>query len=113
MERGGWTNPVTVCYQSKVGNQKWLQPTLHETIAHLGENNVENVLVVPIAFVSDHVETLAEIDIEAREEAAEHGIRRFEMMPGLNDSPVFIRALASLVLSAVAEKPELPLVSSL
>ena len=77
VERGGWTNPVTVCYQSKVGNQKWLQPTLHETIAHLGENNVENVLVVPIAFVSDHVETLAEIDIEAREEAAEHGIPPF------------------------------------
>ena len=113
VERGGWTNPVTVCYQSKVGNQRWLQPTLHETISHLGENNVENVLVVPIAFVSDHVETLAEIDIEAREEAADAGIRHFEMMPGLNDSPVFIRALASLVLWAVAEKPEVPLVSSL
>jgi ferrochelatase len=53
---------------------------------------------VPIAFVSDHVETLSEIDIEARAEAAGHGINRFEMMPGLNDSPAFINALAGLVL---------------
>ena len=57
-----------------------------------------NVLVVPVAFVSDHVETLSEINIEAREEAAHHGIRRFELMPGLNDDPSFIRALAGLVL---------------
>ena len=109
VERGGWTNPVTVCFQSKVGNQKWLRPSLHETISDLGAKNVKNMLVVPIAFVSDHVETLAEIDIEARAEAAEHGIRHFEMMPGLNDSPRFIQALASLVLLAVGEKSELTL----
>jgi protoporphyrin/coproporphyrin ferrochelatase len=53
---------------------------------------------VPVAFVSDHVETLSEINIEARQEAAHHGIRRFELMPGLNDDPSFIRALAGLVL---------------
>ena len=109
VERAGWTNPLTVCFQSKVGNQKWLRPSLRETISDLGGKNVKNMLVVPIAFVSDHVETLAEIDIEAREEAAERGIRHFEMMPGLNDSPAFIQALASLVLLAVREKPELTL----
>jgi len=102
--RGGWPNPATVCYQSKVGNQKWLQPTLHDTNKHLGGQGVENMLVVPIAFVSDHVETLSEINIEGREEAIEHGIQQFEMMPGLNSQPLFIQALASLVLGAVHEE---------
>ncbi len=101
MERSGWPNTTTTCYQSKVGNRKWLQPSLHETISRLGEGGAESVLVVPIAFVSDHVETLAEIDIEARKEAAEHGIRQFEMMPGLNDGPHFIQALAALVFNAM------------
>ena len=58
--------------------------------------------MVPIAFVSDHVETLGEIDHEAREEAAELGIQQFEMTSGLNDSPTFIAALADLVESAIA-----------
>jgi ferrochelatase len=56
---------------------------------------------VPIAFVSDHVETLGEIDHEAREEAAELGIQQFEMTSGLNDSPTFIAALADLVGTAM------------
>ena len=60
---------------------------------------VRNVLVIPIAFVSDHVETLSEINQEAREEAIHRGILQFEMMRGLNDSPEFIRALAELALS--------------
>ena len=101
MERGGWPNATSTCYQSKIGNRRWLQPSLHETISRLGECGAESVLVVPIAFVSDHVETLAEIDIEARKEAAEYGIRQFEMMPGLNDSRRFIQALAALVFNAM------------
>jgi protoporphyrin/coproporphyrin ferrochelatase len=56
---------------------------------------------VPISFVSDHVETLGEIDHEAREEAGKLGIKRFEMTSGLNDSPTFIAALADLVCTAV------------
>ena len=56
---------------------------------------------MPIAFVSDHVETLGEIDHEAREEAAELGIQQFEMTSGLNDSPTFIAALADLVGAAI------------
>ena len=64
------------------------------------EKNHE-VCVVPISFVSDHVETLGEIDHEARAEAAKLGIKRFEMMSGLNDSPRFIAALAQLVRNAV------------
>ena len=60
------------------------------------------VLVIPISFVTDHVETLAEINIEARALAHELGIAQFELMPALNDSPTFIRALADLVLAQVS-----------
>ena len=56
---------------------------------------------MPIAFVSDHVETLGEIDHEAREEALALGIERFEVTAGLNDSPTFIAALADLVTGAL------------
>ncbi len=98
LELGRWRLPHTLCYQSKVGASKWLQPSLHSTLKTLGERRTRNVLVVPVAFVSDHVETLSEINIEAREEAAHHGIGQFELMPGLNDDPSFIRALAGLVL---------------
>ena len=98
LARGRWPNPRTVCFQSKVGGQKWLHPTLHETNDRLGAQGVDAMLVVPIAFVSDHVETLSEINIEAREEALASGVKRFEMTEGLNDQPRFIKALASLVL---------------
>jgi protoporphyrin/coproporphyrin ferrochelatase len=101
MERGGWPNKHRLCYQSKVGASKWLQPSLHKTIRNLAAENIGEVCVVPIAFVSDHVETLGEIDHEAREEAAELGIEQFEMTAGLNDSPTFIAALADLVENAL------------
>jgi ferrochelatase len=57
--------------------------------------------VVPVAFVSDHVETLGEIDHEARAEAGRLGITQFEMSAGLNDSPKFIQALAQIVQEAL------------
>ena len=104
MRRGGWSHPHSVCYQSKVGASKWLQPSLHETLHQLAARRTQNLLVIPIAFVSDHVETLNEIDLEARREAANLGIEHFEMMPGLNDSPRFIAALADLVLAAVGSR---------
>jgi ferrochelatase len=56
---------------------------------------------VPISFVSDHVETLHEIDIEHRKQARRLGIEDYRMMPGLNDSPAFIAALAGLVRAKV------------
>jgi protoporphyrin/coproporphyrin ferrochelatase len=101
MRRGGWHNRHRLCYQSKVGASKWLQPSLHRTIRALGAEKIREVCVVPIAFVSDHVETLGEIDHEAREEAAELGIQQFEMTSGLNDSPTFIAALADLAATAI------------
>ena len=100
MELGGWRYPHVVCYQSKVGPGRWLQPTLLGTLDDLGRRGVRNVLVVPISFVSDHIETLHEIAEEARDEAFSFGIRKFEMTEGLNDSPAFIRALTGLVRQA-------------
>ena len=101
MRRGGWSNGHRLCYQSKVGASKWLQPSLHNALRELSAEKDREVCVVPISFVSDHVETLGEIDHEARAEAAKLGIKRFEMMSGLNDSPKFIGALAQLVRDAI------------
>jgi len=96
-KRGGWLNCHRLCYQSKVGASKWLQPSLRSTIRELGAAGIKDVCVIPISFVSDHVETLGEIDHEARELATAAGITRFKMTEGLNDSPIFIGALAQLV----------------
>jgi ferrochelatase len=105
MQRGGWSNPHRLCYQSKVGASKWLQPSLHRTLRDLAREQASQrdreICVVPVAFVSDHVETLGEIDHEAREEAMRLGFTRFEMSAGLNDSPKFISALSQLVLQAL------------
>jgi ferrochelatase len=101
MQRGGWRNRFRLCYQSKVGASKWLQPSLRRTMIDLRDEHVKEVCIVPISFVSDHVETLGEIDHEAREQAHKLGVERFEMSSGLNDSPTFIAALAQLVTEAV------------
>ncbi len=101
MKRGGWMNCHRLCYQSKVGASKWLQPSLRSTIRELAAAGIKDVCVVPISFVSDHVETLGEIDHEGRELATEAGITRFRMTEGLNDSPVFIGALEQLVVDCV------------
>jgi ferrochelatase len=103
MQCGGWANPHRLCYQSKVGASRWLQPSLHQTLKGLAAERVREVCVVPIAFVSDHVETLVEIDHEAREEAHQLGMTQFEMTAGLNDSPKFIHALSELVQQALMQ----------
>lgn len=104
MAWGAWSNPHRLCYQSKVGASRWLQPSLHHTLKVLSAEQVREVCVVPIAFVSDHVETLGEIDHEARHEAHELGITQFEMTAGLNDSPKFIQALAEIVQQALTQE---------
>ena len=103
MERGGWPNRHRLCYQSKVGASKWLQPSLHRTLHELADEKAREVCIVPVAFVSDHVETLGEIDHEARDEARRLGFTHFEMSSGLNDSPKFISALGQLVREALSE----------
>jgi ferrochelatase len=101
MQRGAWNNAHTLCFQSKVGRRKWLTPSLTDTIEQLARAGEKNLLVVPIAFVTEHIETLHEINIEAREQAHKLGVEQFEMMPAVGDSPTFISALADVVLRAL------------
>jgi ferrochelatase len=101
-QRGQWSGRRHLCYQSKVGASKWLRPSMHETVRKLAAEQRRYVLVAPISFVSDHIETLHEIEIEHREQALSLGIEQYCMVPGLNDSAAFIEALASLVEARVA-----------
>ena len=96
----GLSQTATLCYQSRVGPQRWLRPSLETTLRLLGTAGVQSVLVVPISFVSDHLETLSEIDIEARQLASANGVKHFQTMRGLNDSPAFIETLAALAIRA-------------
>jgi ferrochelatase len=100
-EFSGWPRTHLLCYQSRVGPNKWLQPPLTETIKRLGHEGVKEMLVAPISFVTEHIETLHEINIEAREDAKKAGVEKFRMMPAVGDSPLFIAALRDLVLRAV------------
>jgi ferrochelatase len=100
LERGQWNHAHTLCYQSRVGRQRWLEPSLPVTIERLAREGVKKLLLIPLSFVTEHIETLHEINIEAREEARHLGIEKFEMMPALGDSPTFIAALTDLVLRA-------------
>jgi ferrochelatase len=89
-----------------VGPAKWLHPPLTGTIERLGHEGVKEMLVVPISFVTEHIETLHEINIEARAEAKKVGIETFRMMPAVGDSPIFIAALKDLVLRTVGMEAE-------
>jgi protoporphyrin/coproporphyrin ferrochelatase len=97
----GWPRTHILCYQSRVGPAKWLQPPLTGTIERLAHEGVKEMLIVPISFVTEHIETLHEINIEARAEATKLGIQTYRMMPAVGDSPLFIAALKDLVLHAV------------
>ena len=101
MARGAWPNAHTLCYQSRVGRQKWLGPPLEPTIEQLAGAGAKHLLVIPISFVTEHIETLHEINIEARAAAMKAGAEQFEMMPAVGDSPRFIGALADVVRAAV------------
>ncbi|HTR01806.1 MAG TPA: ferrochelatase [Thermoanaerobaculia bacterium] len=102
LARLAWAGPATLAYQSKLGPVEWLGPPTSEVLAALGRRGRRQVLVVPIAFVTDHVETLQEIDQLFAGQARAAGIEHFRRTPGLNDRPTFLRALADLVSSADA-----------
>ncbi len=87
-----WPKTHLLCFQSKVGPAKWLEPSFVGTLEKLGHEGVKEMLVVPISFVTEHIETLHEINIEGRADAKKAGIERFRMMPAVGDSPAFIGA---------------------
>lgn len=93
-------NPYTLAYQSRVGPVEWLQPYTDDALKALAEQGVKNLVVVPISFVSEHIETLQEIDMEYRELAEEAGIENFHRVPALNTHPIFIEDLADMVVEA-------------
>jgi ferrochelatase len=94
--------PHSVSYQSRAGRARWLGPDTVEEVRRLGREGVRTLVVVPVSFVSDHIETLHELDIRLKAIALEAGISAFLRVPALNDSPAFIRALKDLVLAEVA-----------
>ncbi|WP_341528680.1 ferrochelatase [Nostoc sp. UHCC 0302] len=102
------SNTHTLAYQSRVGPVEWLQPYTEDALKELGAKGVKDLVVVPISFVSEHIETLQEIDIEYREVAEESGIHNFRRVPAPNTHPVFIKALADLVIDAL-QKPSFKL----
>ncbi len=89
-----------VCYQSRVGPLAWIGPSTEEAL-HEAATDRKAVLVVPIAFVSEHIETRVELDLEYAELAAELGIKTYARAPTLSLSPVFIQALAGRVEAAL------------
>jgi len=101
-----WPRNQVLCYQSRVGPMKWLEPPFLETMERLGREGVKEMLVVPISFVTEHIETLHEINIEGRIDAAGYGIERFRMMPAVGDSPTFIAALKDIVLRKLGVSEE-------
>jgi ferrochelatase len=104
----GYANPYTLAYQSRVGPVEWLKPYTDDALRELGTSGVNDLVVVPISFVSEHIETLEEIDLEYSEIAHEAGIANFLRVPALNTDPTFIHGLADLVTQAL-EGPEVNL----
>lgn len=87
-----------LCFQSKVGPAKWLEPSTDNKIKELASKGKRHLLIIPISFVSDHVETLFELGIEYRHVADDAGIKNYIVMTGLNDSNTFVEALKQLTL---------------
>lgn len=98
--------PARICYQSRVGPLKWLGPATPDVIIEAGQAKT-GVIVVPIAFVSEHVETLVELDIEYAHLAKTHALPFFLRVPALRINPRFIEALGDLVERALASPGKL------
>ena len=93
----GAPNPYLLAYQSDVGPVRWLGPSTEQVLRRLGGRGERHVLVVPIAFTSDHIETLSELDREYGEVAHHAGITHYKRAPALNDRPLFLDGLAEIV----------------
>ncbi|KAL6854571.1 hypothetical protein ACP4OV_019133 [Aristida adscensionis] len=109
----GILNRHTLAYQSRVGPVQWLKPYTDEVLVELGQKGVKSLLAVPVSFVSEHIETLEEIDMEYKELALESGIENWGRVPALGCTPSFISDLADAVAEAlpsasalVTRKPE-------
>ncbi len=94
----------TICYQSKVGPIPWLGPPTEKEIEKSGDLQ-EPIVVVPIAFVSEHSETLVELDMDYYDLAVERGVPYYGRVPALGDHPLYIQSLKNRVLALLDDKP--------
>jgi ferrochelatase len=97
LQRLDLPNRQLLAYQSRTGPVKWLGPGTEEVIQELGRDGVRDLLIVPLSFVSDHIETLYEVDMLFKETADRVGITGYYRPEALNTHPLFIEALAGLV----------------
>jgi ferrochelatase len=95
--------PGKLCFQSRSGPVEWLTPSTPDMLDNLARKGCKNILMVPISFVSDHVETLYEIDMLYRDQAKKLGMR-LESSRSLNCNPTFIDGLKALILSSDQEQ---------
>lgn len=94
MQRLNFSNPYRLCWQSQVGPSAWLGAQTSDTVQEYVKRGHTDIVLVPIAFTSDHIETLYELDLEVMEDAGHlPGVKRAESM---NDNPIFIEALADI-----------------
>jgi ferrochelatase len=105
LERLGLDNRQILAYQSRTGPVRWLRPGTEEVLRELGEDGVKDVLVVPLSFVSDHIETLYEVDMLFAETARAAGITGYYRPQALNTHPLFIQTLAGLVERVIGSGP--------
>ena len=105
LARLGLPNRQVLAYQSRTGPVRWIGPGTEETIEELGAEGVRHLLVVPLSFVSDHIETLYEIDQLFGETARKAGIVEYRRPEALNTHPLFIESLARQVLAALGAPP--------
>jgi len=89
-------------YQSRSGPVRWLEPDVVDLVDGLIDQGERKLVIVPVSFVSDHIETLHEIDIRLRDRCLARGAETFVRAPSLNEDPLFVEALVDLVTSAVA-----------
>ena len=102
LARLGGQHPWRLAFQSRAGKARWLEPSTDEVLRLLAKTGRKDVLAIPISFVSDHIETLYEIDLLFGGEARELGLN-FKRAPSLNTEPAFVEALAQLVEARVAD----------
>ena len=93
-----------IAYQSKVGPVKWLEPSVFDAIRDFAKRKIKNLLIVPISFVSDNLETLYELEIKTAIFSKSLGIEKFIVSRPVNDSPLFIKALKNLILKEIDER---------
>ena len=105
LEELQWKGKWQLSYQSRVGPVKWLEPSTEHVIQKWGGRGAETMLMVPISFVSDHSETLYEMDIQYKELALEAGVKDFRRVASLNSRPSFIEALKEIVLQVAVKDP--------